>query len=181
MNAQFFKPCLDHIATHGWQSLKNDDLKPYYGAEAPHFLDKQDFLKSFVGFLDQETLDHLPPDLTNLTPKDRLFEVFMGRFEVAAPYKEGLCVIWNDETSSVAHLVSSAPLNLPLGLHTMETLLKAAGVMSSSAFSCLQVHGFGLLYLGMVRTWLTDTTPDQQKTMAKVDQLLQSYGQYLLV
>lgn len=182
MNADFYKKALDHIATHGWENFKPEDLKPYYGADGgQHFSSKQEFLKAFVGFLDEETLAHLPADLLTFDPKDRLFEVFMGRFEVAIPYKAGLLEIWNGETQSIGNLLSSAPLNLPLGIHTMETLLKAAGVISPSAFSCFQVHGFGLLYLGMVRTWLGDTTPDQQKTMAKVDQLLQTYGSYLLV
>lgn len=167
------------LAKKGWAPLTLVELADLYDGGATVFLNaystKEDVLKSFIKFLDNKTLQHLPEDLENFERHDRLFEVFMGRFEVAKPYKEGLARIWQEESLSPQGLATG----LPLGIQTMETLLKAAKVLSPGFLSCLQIHGFGLMYIAMVRTWFADHTPDQQKTMAEVDLILKKYGEYL--
>lgn len=181
LDEHYFKAMAELVVKEGWESISLVQLADLYGGGATLFLKtfsvKENILKAFIGYLDQATLDHLPLDLETFDRHDRLFEVFMARFEVARPYKEALARIWQEESLSPHGLTAG----LPLGVQTIETLLKAANVLSPGLMSCLQIQGFGLMYIAMVRTWFSDHTPDQQKTMAEVDIILKKYGEYLLL
>ena len=53
-----------------------------------HFGSKGDILSAFTRMVDDEVLRRTPPRGAAMAPRDALFDVVMGRFDVLDPYKK---------------------------------------------------------------------------------------------
>lgn len=127
---------------------------------------KEALLSGFVRFIDEETSNLLGPDPQEVPPNDRLFDFIMCRFDVMAPYKEGLQTIWQDLPS---HPLSFAPAFVQ-GFLSLNHFLEKTGFHRHPLCDKLYLGAFGAFYLSAVKVWHEDDSPDQSKTMAYVDQ-----------
>lgn len=106
------------------------------------------------------------------TPKDRLFDVLMTRFDVLQPYRKGLRQLSSDLMKDP---VTSACL-APLLAHSMGLMLKAAGIseatVSASPSHCAKATILAGLQVKVMRVWFEDDSADMTRTMAALDKAL---------
>lgn len=102
------------------------------------------------------------------TPRDRLFDALMARFDALAPHREGIRAIVRALPTDP---VGAAGLAAMLG-RSMEWMIEAAGIEVRAPFRPVVVAALGGVWLAAVRAWMDDDTADLSKTMAALDQAL---------
>ena len=102
------------------------------------------------------------------TPRERLFDILMRRFEAMRPHKSGVEAILRDCGSDPLALLCGGPrLRRSLGW-----MLEAAGISSQGLLGALRIKGLAVVYLVTLRRWLSNDTPDMSPTMAALDKAL---------
>lgn len=117
--------------------------------------------------VDAEVLNGAAADAGE-SPRDRLFDAMMRRYDALKPYR-----------AAIAAIVADAPRD-PLALlclcgqagRSMAWMLEAAGIPSGGPLGALKVKGLGLIHLSVLRVWLNDESDDLAKTMATLDTAL---------
>ena len=102
------------------------------------------------------------------SPRDRLFDVLMRRFDAMKPHRGALRAIARDLGSDPPTALCSAPAFL----RSMAWMLEAAGRSSAGIRGRLRVHALGVLYLCVLRTFVDDDSEDLARTMAALDRRL---------
>ena len=102
------------------------------------------------------------------TPRERLFETLMRRFDAMKPQRAALQRIARGLTCDP---LGAALTGLPL-LRSMAWMLEASGISTVGPAGRLRVRGLTAIYLCVLRTFLADETPDLAKTMAALDRHL---------
>jgi AcrR family transcriptional regulator len=102
------------------------------------------------------------------TPREKLFEVLMARFDALKPFKPGLKAIVSDAPRDPG---STALLALMLP-PSMAWMLEAAGIAADGFTGPAKVLGLTGLYMKVLRVWMTDDSEDSAKTMAELDRCL---------
>jgi len=108
-----------------------------------------------------------PADASD-TPRDRLFDVLMRRFDALLPYRDGLKRIARD----VGRLQLEA---LPAGLalpRSMGWMLEAASIPAAGLRGALRSRVLSVAYLAAFRAFLDDDSADLTRTMAALDRAL---------
>ena len=102
------------------------------------------------------------------SPRDRLFDVLMQRFDLAVKHKSGLKAV-----------LESAPFDPALGLTlacmlptAMRRTLTAADIDTHGPLGLIRIKGLAAIYLSTLRIWINDDSPDMAKTMAHLDKAL---------
>jgi AcrR family transcriptional regulator len=102
------------------------------------------------------------------SPKDRLFDVLMRRFDAMTPYKAAL--------KNIDDWAMRDPLALPalnqLALNSLRFMLEAAGLNSEGPLGALKLQGLALSWTRVFHIWLADASQDDAKTMAALDKEL---------
>ncbi len=124
----------------------------------------------FIGlmqYVDQRVEEDCEADLLEETGKDRLFEIFMLRFDVLNEHREGFQTLFYSTLKSPRYF----RLALPQFHQSMEVMLRLADMNGRDGSACtpLRVGALALAYLNAVRVWLNDDSPDMTKTMAELD------------
>jgi AcrR family transcriptional regulator len=152
----------------GWRNVSLADMAAR--AELPllevyqEFPTKTAVLLRLVGSTDRAALSQGPAAATD-TPRDRLFDVVMRRFDALQARREGTVAILRDLPSDPAALLClSARL-----ARSMAWMLEAAGISSSRCVGSVRVKGLALVYLNALRVWMKDDSPDMARTMAALD------------
>jgi AcrR family transcriptional regulator len=109
-------------------------------------------------------------DMTEESPRDRLFDVLMRRLETLAPYKD-----------AVRSVLRSARRNpgLTLALNAMAVrsqiwMLEAAGIGAHGPRGALRAQGAALLFARVLSVWVDDEEESLDRTMAALDRGLAS-------
>jgi AcrR family transcriptional regulator len=105
---------------------------------------------------------------TEESPRDRLFEVLMRRFEALKPHRAALKGIARDLGCDPPTALCSAPAFL----RSMVWMLEAAGLSSAGLRGRLRVRALALMYLCVLRVFVADDSEDLAKTMAALDRRL---------
>lgn len=109
------------------------------------------------------------------SPRDRLFEVLMRRFDALKPHRAALKVIARELGSDPPTALCSAPAFL----RSMTWMLEAAGLSSAGIRGRLRVRALAVLYLCVLRVFLGDDSEDLAKTMAALDRRLRQAEPWL--
>ena len=103
------------------------------------------------------------------TPRDRMFEILMRRFDALEPHK-----------AAVRSIARAARRDICLGrlLHrnaqrSVTWLMSAADVEKSGVLGFMALEGLVLVNADALRAWLDDDDPGLAKTMASLDRGLQ--------
>ena len=135
---------------------------------------KSDILKGFTRQIDEAVLAVGPDGDDGESPRDRLFDVMMRRFDALTPYRSGLDSISRDlRADPVAASVHSCALR-----RSLAWMLEAAGIPSDGISGILRVKGLAVIYLMVFRVWLTDDSADLSRTMAALDSRLRQAEQF---
>lgn len=156
----------------GWPDVRLSDIAEEANISlaqlSRHFRDKISVLCAYGRYVDYRTLEqceHVDPDVS---PRDRLFDIMMARFDVLNGQREGV--------SSILHSLKSEPKQLVISLpylgHSMELMLEASGLDANGLRGAVRVVGLKLIYLKTLKAWLEDESEDMGKTMSALDKAL---------
>jgi AcrR family transcriptional regulator len=102
------------------------------------------------------------------TPRDRLFDVIMRRFDMLQPHAAGVKRLMRDLPRDPALALWFAR-ELP---RSMAWMIEAAGLEAGGFKGAARVQGLGLVWLDVLRAWEKDESPDLTATMAALDRAL---------
>ena len=127
-----------------------------------------DMLAGFVRETDRKVLANPDKDIEESTPRDRLFDVLMRRFEALAPHRGAL--------RSLARSARRDPA-LALGLNKLavrshQWMLAAAGIETAGLLGGMRAQTLAILYAKTMRTFIDDEDPGLARTMAALDREL---------
>lgn len=159
-------------AERGWDNIGLSDI-----AEAgslslsdlyEYFDDKGDILSAYGRMVDRKVLEAVNNEDETATPRDRLFEIMMERFDVLNENREAVISI----LKSFCFDPKQAVISLPHLGKSMSWMLEAAGEDTGGIRGAVKVAGLTGIYLNVLRTWKEDDSPDMSKTMAALDRNL---------
>jgi AcrR family transcriptional regulator len=109
-------------------------------------------------------------DMTDESPRERLFDVLMRRLEAMAPYKEAVRSMLRSARCNPGLAVA---LNA-LAVRSQRWMLEAAGINASGPKGALRAQGAALLFAHVLGVWLHDEDSALDRTMAALDRGLAS-------
>jgi len=110
-------------------------------------------LKEALGFTEEDS------------PRDRLFDMLMRRYDTLARWRPGLAAIIRDlPADPVSFVVSMKGV-----YHSMGLALEAAGLPADGLNGLATRKGLAAVYLSTMRVWVKDDTEDNAQTMASLD------------
>ena len=169
--AHIVDAALDLAGDRGWNALSLADIaaqaKVSLAELYEQFPSKSAILSAYVHSLDEAVMAGDTPDFED-SPRDRLFEVVMRRFDAMKPRRQALGRVLRD--------AGTDPVVVLCGMRrfkrSMALMLEAAGISTSGLSGMARVEGLTAVYLGTLRVWLKDDTADQARTMAALDKAL---------
>jgi AcrR family transcriptional regulator len=118
--------------------------------------------------IDQRVLSQVQSVDVSETPKDRLFEVLMMRFDALQEQRTLYVSIIHHMRQRPAALI----LRAPAVAHSMALMLIASGIEVTSLLGMARAHILAVAYGALLRTWLKDDSLDMSQTMSAVDKVL---------
>ena len=134
-----------------------------------HFADKGAILRGIVALADRKVLAGSGEPDPESSPRDRLFDVLMRRFDALRPYREGLAAVAR-EGGGVG--LGDAICGAQRMLRSLAWMLEAAGIGTGGWSGACRVKGLAVVYAATFAAWLRDETEDMSKTMAALDKNL---------
>lgn len=164
---------LDLAAERAWNGVSLNDIakkaKISLADLHEHFDDRADILTAWGRMLDRRILDKVKEPDNSLSPRERLFDLLMERFDML-----------NEERDAVLSILSSfcpdpkqAVIALPHLAQSMTWMLEAAGIETTGLRGAVRVAGLTGLYLKTLWVWKSDDSADMPKTMAELDKNLE--------
>ncbi len=132
------------------------------------FPSKSAILAAYFADIDRRVLSQDYGFEAEDTPRDRLFEVLMSRFDALTPHRMAVDAFSRDLPADPI----GALCLFPTALTSMIWMLEAAGILSSGPFGLLRAKGLLAVWLITERVWLGDDSPDLGPTMAALDRNL---------
>lgn len=155
----------------GWRSLTLAEIaaaaKLSLDEACRHIPSKTAILDRLGRLIDEAMLAEGAADPED-SPRDRLFDLLMRRFDALQERRAGIAAIARDLR---ADPLASLAL-LPQLERSMRWTLEAAGIGAGGLTGLARVRGLGLLYLAVIRVWLRDDSEDMAPTMKALDQRL---------
>lgn len=160
---------MDLAAREGWGAVSLGAVAEACGVKLmelyARFPSRTAILAAFARRIDGQVLRGGGAADGEESPRDRLFDVMMRRYDAMKPYR-----------AAIASIAAEAPRD-PLALlclcgqgrRSMTWMLEAAGIPSGGPLGALKAKGLGAIHLGVLRVWLSDESEDQAKTMAALD------------
>jgi AcrR family transcriptional regulator len=132
------------------------------------FPSKGAVLGAFAKRIDRTVLAHPADEMATESPRERLFDVLMRRFDAMAPYRAALREIaaWARRDP-----IAAVRLNQVL-VNSMRFMLEAAGIDSEGSTGAVKLQGLAIAFARVTSVWLDDSEPELSKTMAALDKAL---------
>lgn len=160
------KAAFDHAALVGWGDMNLVEAARDAGLDLARvrarFPGRAAVLLRFGVQADQAAL---AATATQGTPRERLFDMLMNRFEALQVHREGVMSL----LVAVRTDPATALLLYGATLRSMKWLLDGAGIPAAGVTGTLRIHGLLALWLYALRAWQSDESPDLSGTMAAVD------------
>jgi AcrR family transcriptional regulator len=128
------------------------------------FPSKPALLVGLLRRVDRTVLAGATPAPSDGSPRDRLFDVVMRRFDALQAHRAGLAAIVTAGVDPLGGLALIGPFR-----RSMAWMLEAAGIASDGWAGRLRVAGLAVVYARAFRVWLGDDSADLGKTMAALD------------
>lgn len=156
-------------ATVGWRHLTMHEIADEAGVPLSQALPavpgKTALLRRFIRRIDREVLQAVEGSGGGDSPRDRLFDVMMARFDALAPYRDGLANVLKDTACDPM----AALCLMPRSATSLAWMLEAADIPTTGLRGRLRIKGLGLVYADAMRVFLRDSSEDLAKTMARLD------------
>lgn len=172
-----FALAMAEIAEHGWLGFNLSSLAtaPEKKRKALSLADIYDrfptkcaLLDGFGRHIDRQMIDVAASEMTDSSPKERIFELLMRRFDALQSMKPGLKRLYDERHCDPALMLATAR-----NLGRMAQWLVALSNPSLKGLRrTLAEKAIAALYVRCFAVWLTDETDDSAKTMAEMDKRL---------
>jgi AcrR family transcriptional regulator len=139
------------------------------------FRSRSAILGALMARTDASVLAETPVADAKESPRDRLFDVLMRRFDALKPHRAALKAIARELGSDPPTALCSGPAFL----RSMAWMLEAAGLSSAGMRGRLRVRALAALYLWVLRVFVRDDSEDLAKTMAALDRRLRQAEPWL--
>jgi AcrR family transcriptional regulator len=106
-------------------------------------------------------------DAAEASPRERLLDVLMRRFDALEKHKDAVASILRSGGEPLGALRLGGAL-----VRSMGWTLEAAGIASGGVIGRAQAQALAAIYASAVLVWLRDDSPDLGKTMAHLDHCL---------
>ena len=161
------KAALDLAASRPWSVIPLTDIAAKAKLSLSDFhgvASREDLVEALDGYFDKAMSAEGVPD--EASPRERLFDVIMLRFEAMEPYRAGLVNIMKFRETSLTHVV-----RLPNHRHASAAwALASAGLdHDGGAPASLKRIGIALVIAQAERAWRRETSGDFALTMAALD------------
>lgn len=160
---------LELSAQMGWDMVTMTDIARSADANladlAELFDDKTDILIAYGRRIDRQVLKECGEGDPSDSPRDRLFEILMARFDVINEDREAVLSILKSFMPDPKQAVISLP---HLG-RSMAWMLEAAGIETHGIKGAIRLAGLTAVYLNALRQWMKDDSADLSRTMAALD------------
>ncbi|MGH7075226.1 MAG: TetR/AcrR family transcriptional regulator [Stellaceae bacterium] len=151
-----------------WRHTGMDEIaqaaKLPLGEAYAQFRTKPCLLAGFTRRIDEAVLAGGEPEGT---PRDRLFELLMRRFDALKPHRAALKAIMRDSIGE-----PTALFGVPVMLNSMAWMLEAAGISAEGWRGRARILALAAAYGTVFRTFLDDDSEDLSRTMAALDRRL---------
>ena len=166
------RAAFDLAEKRGWRHATLLDIAQAAGVSLSdlrrEFTSKNDIIRAFQQEVDAEVLAKTKAAQETQSPRERLFDIVMTRFELMAPYKQAL--------KRIAGYLSCRPGEvatvLRSSLASQYWMLAGAGAKLDGPGGALRVAGLTAIYGKVFQVWLDDPSPSLDKTMAALDKRL---------
>lgn len=166
---KIIEAALGLAAEKGWAHVTLGDIakanKLPLAALHEHFEDKADILAGFSRMVDGRVLAGVGDTDPETSPRDRLFDILMERFDVLNEYRSGLVSVLDSFKSDPKQFV----IGLPHVCKSMNWMLEAAGMDTLGLRGAARLAGLSGIYIKTLRIWAGDESIDLGKTMAALD------------
>jgi ubiquinone biosynthesis protein COQ9 len=170
--ASLRRALLDLVETQGWIDLSFAEVAEQAGvpiAEAHRiYSSKTAVLLGLTRSIDERVLNSLATDPLEGSPKDRLFDLVMRRFDLLKADRNAYRRLMRQlpaTPSAFAALLCQLRRSLSLTLET-------AGISASGLKGALRLKGLLAIYVAGLRAFANDESEDLSKTMAEIDKRL---------
>ena len=161
------------IEEKGWSRLTLADLAAALEltlVELRTLIDsKYDLISALNRYVDAAVLEECASIDVNDSPRDRLFEVLMARFDALTPYRDALGMM----AFSVRSDLRLAAMTHKHLQRSMDWMLEAAGLGEGGLCGKLRQNGLTVVYIRTSMAWLNDGSEDLSATMKALDQALE--------
>ena len=123
---------------------------------------------AFASGIDEEVLAGDDPDMGGEPPRERLFDVFMRRFDALLPHKLALIQLERD----VRRDPSLAMALVPIASKAMSRMAASADIDVSGPRGSMVMAGLLQVYARVMRVFLKEADEGQAQTMAELDKAL---------
>ena len=159
-------------AAQGWAGLTLHAIAREAGLSLAElheaFEDKTDILVAFGRMIDKVVLENASAPDDEESPRARLFDLLMDRYEALNPYRAGLRSVLDSFLCDPKQAI----ISLPHLCRSMTWMLEAAGIDTNGLKGVVKVAGLTALYLRVLKVWKEDDSADLSKTMAALDKSL---------
>ena len=166
------RAALDLAEQRGWRHVTLLDIAQAAGISLSdlrrEFTSKNDIIRAFQQEVDAEVLAKAKTAAEAQSPRDRLFDIIMTRFELMTPYKGALRRI----SAYLCCRPGEAATVLCSSLASQYWMLAGAGAKLDGPGGALRVTGLAGIYAKVFQVWLDDPSPSLDKTMAALDKRL---------
>lgn len=171
------RTAIDLAGDRGWQALTltevADAAKVSLADLYRSYASKADLLAGFMQSIDEDVLAGGAPDPED-SPRDRLFDLLMRRFDALNAHRDGVRAVLRDLRYDPLAMIAQQPALE----RAMRWTLEAAGLSSGGLLGMVKVRALGLIYLLVLRTWAEDDSEDMSRTMAALDNRLRQAEQF---
>jgi AcrR family transcriptional regulator len=166
------RAALDLAKERRWGEISLADIAQAAGLDLAdlrrEFSCKSDIVRAFQREVDAEVLAKVRPAGEGQTPRDRLFDIVMTRFEAMQPYKPALKRI----SSYLCCRPGESAALACSSLASQYWMLAGAGAKLDGPGGAMRVAGLTSVYAKVFQIWLDDASPSLDKTMAALDKRL---------
>ena len=158
--------------TDGWRGLSLDRIANSAGVPLvefrKQFSSKREILAAFGRLADEKVLAQVSPADAEISPRDRLFDVLMTRFELMGPHKAALRRIRDD----MRFQPGESAVRLCAAARSLYWMMVAAGIDAEGGRGAIRLPGLMAVYGRVFDIWLDDDDPGHARTMAALDSRL---------
>lgn len=167
------------IVRDGWDNTALHGIAAEAGVSLAELYDRIPHRCALAGWIvseiDRATLRSVGTIDLGQSPRDRLFEILMARFDQLQRLKPALSGRRSRSPQTAVDLAASL-LHFPRSLGWM---LEAAGLADGGLRGVVRAQALGYVYVSTIRHWLSDDSADLAKTMKALDQALARVARWI--
>lgn len=165
---------LQVAADRGWQNATLSEIAQAAKVSMADLVfvveDRTDILRLIGRMIDHKVAENVVSEPSaEASPRDRLFDLFMDRYDVLNDHRHGITAILD----GFKYDPKQALVSLPHLCTSISLMLEMVDIDTSGIMGAVRVTGMSGVYLKVLKVWMDDDSVDMAKTMAALDKHLE--------